>query len=76
MKEVCVITGGGSGMGPAAAKEMGRRTPGHGLETLGISRQSLFDAGESGMTAYFCARYENRKGEFGTWGPVAAAIIP
>jgi hypothetical protein len=27
-----------------------------------------FDASESGMTAYFCARYENQKGKFGTWG--------
>jgi hypothetical protein len=35
-----------------------------------------FDAGESGMTAYFCARYENPKGEHGAWSPVAAAIIP
>ncbi|MDR3198590.1 MAG: hypothetical protein LBU34_12050 [Planctomycetaceae bacterium] len=35
-----------------------------------------FDADESGMTVYFCARYENQKGEHGAWGPVAAAIIP
>jgi hypothetical protein len=35
-----------------------------------------FDASESGMTAYFCARYENRKGDVGAWGPVASAIIP
>jgi hypothetical protein len=35
-----------------------------------------FDASESGMTAYFCARYENQKGEHGVWGPVVAAIIP
>jgi hypothetical protein len=35
-----------------------------------------FDASESGMTAYFCARYENQKGEFGQWGPVVSAIIP
>jgi hypothetical protein len=35
-----------------------------------------FDAGESGMTAYFCARYENQKGERGVWGPVMSAIIP
>jgi hypothetical protein len=35
-----------------------------------------FDAGESGMTAYFCARYENQKGEFGQWGPVVSAVIP
>jgi hypothetical protein len=35
-----------------------------------------FDAFESGMTAYFCARYENRKGDCGKWGPVAKAIIP
>ncbi|MDR2795078.1 MAG: hypothetical protein LBB47_00010 [Spirochaetaceae bacterium] len=35
-----------------------------------------FDAAESGMTAWFCARYENQKGEHGNWGPVASAIIP
>jgi hypothetical protein len=35
-----------------------------------------FAAGESGMTAYFCARYENQKGQYGAWGPVASAIIP
>jgi hypothetical protein len=35
-----------------------------------------FDASESGMTVYFCARYENRKGESGNWGPVVGAIIP
>jgi hypothetical protein len=35
-----------------------------------------FDASESGMTAYFCARYENQKGQYGTWGAVVSAIIP
>jgi hypothetical protein len=35
-----------------------------------------FTAEESGMTAYFCARYENGKGEAGNWGPVVSAIIP
>ena len=35
-----------------------------------------FDASESGMTAYFCARYENQKGQYGVWGPVVQAIIP
>jgi hypothetical protein len=35
-----------------------------------------FTAEESGMTAYFCARYENGKGEAGKWGPIVSAIIP
>jgi hypothetical protein len=35
-----------------------------------------FDAAESGMTAYFCARYENQKGQHGVWGTVVSAIIP
>ncbi|MDR2445835.1 MAG: hypothetical protein LBD58_00875 [Treponema sp.] len=35
-----------------------------------------FDATESGMTAFFCARYENQKGDHGTWGPCASAVIP
>jgi hypothetical protein len=38
--------------------------------------QVAFDASEAGMTAYFCARYENQKGEYGVWGAVASAIIP
>jgi hypothetical protein len=35
-----------------------------------------FDAAESGMTAWFCARYENGKGEAGKWGPMVSAVIP
>ncbi|MDR0644465.1 MAG: hypothetical protein LBG05_06080 [Treponema sp.] len=35
-----------------------------------------FAAEESGMTAFFCARYENQKGGYGSWGPVASAVIP
>jgi hypothetical protein len=31
---------------------------------------------EAGMTAYFCARYENTRGFAGEWGPVVWAIIP
>ena len=33
-------------------------------------------AEEVGMTAYFCSRYENGKGEAGNWGPVVPAVIP
>ena len=35
-----------------------------------------FEAAESGMTAFFCARYENQKGQHGAWGPVVSAVIP
>ncbi|MDR1216682.1 MAG: hypothetical protein LBK25_08370 [Treponema sp.] len=35
-----------------------------------------FEPEEAGMTVYFCARYENQKGESGAWGPVVSAIIP
>ncbi|MFP3089997.1 hypothetical protein LQZ21_06675 [Treponema sp. TIM-1] len=35
-----------------------------------------FDASKSGMTTFFCARYENQKGEYGIWGSVVSAIIP
>jgi hypothetical protein len=35
-----------------------------------------FDPSEYGMKAYFCARYENQKGESGQWGPIESAIIP
>jgi hypothetical protein len=30
------------------------------------------DALESEMTAYFCARYENQKGDVGEWGPIVS----
>jgi hypothetical protein len=33
-----------------------------------------FDASESGMTAYFCARYENQKGEYGVWSMGAGGV--
>jgi hypothetical protein len=35
-----------------------------------------FDAGESGMAAYFYARYENQKGQHGAWGTVVSTVIP
>jgi hypothetical protein len=35
-----------------------------------------FDAADSGMTAYFCSRYENQKGAVGNWGPLGSAVIP
>jgi hypothetical protein len=36
----------------------------------------MFPPEEGGMTAYFCARYINTKGEKGPWGPIAAIIVP
>ncbi|MDR2510352.1 MAG: hypothetical protein LBC77_06885 [Spirochaetaceae bacterium] len=35
-----------------------------------------FDPAESGMTVFFCSRYENQKGQHGAWGAVASAVIP
>jgi hypothetical protein len=35
-----------------------------------------FDPHESGMTAYFCARYENQKGEAGNWGRIISITVP
>ena len=32
--------------------------------------------GCSGMTVYFCLRYENEKGEAGPYGPIFSAVIP
>jgi hypothetical protein len=53
---------------------------GEGLAHHAFTRRGkelvVFPAAESGMTAYFCARYENQKGQKGSWGPVASAIIP
>ncbi|MDR1898224.1 MAG: hypothetical protein LBR10_15715, partial [Prevotellaceae bacterium] len=36
----------------------------------------VFDPHESGMTAYFCARYENQKGEAGNWGRIVSITVP
>jgi hypothetical protein len=48
----------------------------HYLFTRRQKELTVFAAAESGMTAYFCARYENQKGWKGSWGPVSSAIIP
>jgi hypothetical protein len=34
----------------------------------------VFAPEEAGMIAYFCARYENPKGEGGAWGPIVSTI--
>jgi hypothetical protein len=40
-------------------------------------RKERFDFDyESGNTVYFCLRYENSKGEAGTFGPILHAVIP
>jgi hypothetical protein len=53
---------------------------GEGLQSVVNTQRSVervsFPPEEGGMTAYFCARYVNSKGEEGPWGPVVAAIIP
>ena len=36
----------------------------------------IFQPEDAGKTVYFCIRYENSKGEAGTWGPVFSALIP
>jgi hypothetical protein len=33
-----------------------------------------FDASESGMTVYFWVRYENQKGDQGSWGAVVSWV--
>ncbi|MDR2928186.1 MAG: hypothetical protein LBV41_08325 [Cytophagaceae bacterium] len=35
-----------------------------------------FEQNDSGKTAVFCLRYENRKGKTGQWGPIVSAVIP
>jgi hypothetical protein len=35
----------------------------------------VFEGGEAGMTAYYCSRYENEKGDTGNWGPTALAVV-
>ena len=38
--------------------------------------QFMFSPTDVKKTAYFCIRYENSKGQAGTWGPMIKAIIP
>jgi hypothetical protein len=35
----------------------------------------VFEGSEAGMTAYYCSRYENEKGDAGKWGPTALAVV-
>jgi hypothetical protein len=53
---------------------------GEGLLHYRFTRRKLeqvsFAAEEAGMTVYFCACYENRKGDAGKWGPVVSAVVP
>jgi hypothetical protein len=80
---VGVMPQGGATLEQAASvKHYLREAPadGEGLRHYTFTRrkkeQIVFDAGESGMTAYFCARYENQKGQKGNWGPISSAVIP
>jgi hypothetical protein len=80
---VGVMPPGGATLEQAASvKHYLQEAPGDGsaLKHYTFTRRRkeilVFDAAESGMTAYFCARYENRKGWQGGWGPVSQAVIP
>jgi hypothetical protein len=80
---VGIMPQGGATLEQAASVKHYLREPpldGEGLMHHTFTRRGrelvVFDAAESGMTAYFCARYENQKGQKGSWGPVASAIIP
>jgi hypothetical protein len=41
---------------------------------LVLAAQAAYN--ESGMTVYYCIRYENNKGDKGPWGPMVQAVIP
>jgi hypothetical protein len=80
---VGVMPPGGATLEQAASvKHYLREIPadGEGLRHYTFTRRKkelvTFDAAESGMTAYFCARYENQNGQKGNWGPVSSAVIP
>jgi hypothetical protein len=47
----------------------------HSVFTRRKKELIVFDAEDSGKTAYFCIRLENAKGEPGPWGPMLTAII-
>jgi hypothetical protein len=56
---------------PVSGKELDKL-----LDTTRARERVSFDAEDGGMTAYFCARFVNSKGEAGPWGPIAAIIVP
>jgi hypothetical protein len=80
---VGIMPPGGATLEEAASEKHYLRAPpkdGKGLQHYCFSRRRkgkiIFDAEDSGKTAYVCPRYENRKGEVGLWGPVTSAVIP
>jgi hypothetical protein len=80
---VGIMPPGGATLEEAASEKHYLMKPpkdGKGLSHYRFTRRRkeklVFDAEESGKTAYVCARYENGKGETGLWGPVVSAIIP
>jgi hypothetical protein len=64
----------------ASAKHYLMKPPlsGDDLKYFKFTRQHkeevVFPPEEAGMTAYFCARYENPKGDAGDWGPIVSTI--
>ena len=78
-----IMPQGGATLEEAASKKhylMAPPADGEGLTHYKFTQRRkelvYFDAEDSGKTVYICARYENRKGEVGAWGPVVSAIIP
>jgi hypothetical protein len=53
---------------------------GEGLNYVMATRRSKetreYAGEESGRTAYYCARFENQRGEHGPWSPIVSAVIP
>jgi hypothetical protein len=80
---VGIMPQGGATLEEAASEKHYLMKPpkdGKGLRYYCFTRrrkeQLVFDAGDSGKTAYVCCRYEKGKGDVGVWGPVASAVIP
>jgi hypothetical protein len=78
-----IMPQGGATLEQAASVKHYLQAPpvdGEGLQHYRFTRRRkervTFDGAEAGMTAYVCARYENRKGQVGNWGPVTSSIIP
>jgi hypothetical protein len=78
-----IMPAGGAGVEAATSNKRELRAPPKTGEDLPHSvftrkQRYRFDFSEDdrGKTVYFCAHYENAKGDVGPWGPIVSTIIP
>jgi hypothetical protein len=56
--------------------EAAKRLRSHSVFTRKKRCRFDFSEDDRGKTVYFCAHYENAKGDVGPWGPIVSALIP